>query len=98
MTEGLRDRAVELPPGRKWESGDRIPEDLTVAPMQVDITTVALLCVAEGMKFSRYSLTTGESSMSGNIGAITSSVHPVLEGLMHYIPGALATANEAPEV
>jgi len=80
--------------GRKWESGDRVPEDLTIAPVQVDIITVALLCVAAGMKFSRYSPTTGEISMSGKIGAITSSVHPVLGGLIHYTPVPRVTAYE----
>jgi len=83
--------------GRKWESGDRVPEDLTVAPVQVDIITVALLCVAAGMKFSRYSPATGEIGMSGEIGAITSAVHPVLGGLMHYTPGVLATTDESLE-
>ena len=32
--------------GRKWESGDRVPDDLTVAPVQVDVVTVVFLCVA----------------------------------------------------
>ena len=32
--------------GRKWESGDMVPDDLTVAPVQVDVVTVVLLCVA----------------------------------------------------
>ena len=27
--------------GRKWESGDKIPDDLTVAPVQVDVITVS---------------------------------------------------------
>ena len=83
--------------GRKWESGDRVPEDLTVAPVQVDVITVVLLCVAAGMKFSRYSPATGEISMSGKVGAITSAVHPVLGGLMHYTPGVLATADDSLE-
>jgi len=83
--------------GRKWESGDRVPEDLTVAPVQVDVITVVLLCVAAGMKFSRYSPATGEIGMSGEIGAITSAVHPVLGGLMHYTPGVLATTDESLE-
>ena len=83
--------------GRKWESGDRVPEDLTVAPVQVDIVTVVLLCIAAGMKFSRYSPATGEISMSGKIGAITSAVHPVLGGLLHYTPSVSAVANESLE-
>ena len=57
--------------GRKWESGDRIPDDLTVAPVQADVITVVLLCVVGGMKLSRYPPATGEISMSGKVGAIT---------------------------
>lgn len=68
----------------KEESGDRIPEDLTVAPTRVDAITVMLSCVAMGMQVSKYAPTTGEISMAGSVGGISSSVHPVLGGLLHY--------------
>lgn len=70
--------------GLKEESGDRVPEDLTVAPTRVDTITVLLTCVAMGMRVSKYAPTTGEISMAGPTGAISSSVHPVLGGLLHY--------------
>ncbi|CUS15645.1 unnamed protein product [Tuber aestivum] len=82
--------------GRKVESGDRVPEDLTVAPVQVDVITVVLLCIAAGMKFSRYSPATGEISMSGRVGAITSAAHPTLGGLLHYTPAARAQQDPSP--
>lgn len=68
----------------KEESADRIPEDLTVAPTQVDAITVMLACVAMGMQVSKYAPTTGEISMAGGVGGISSSAHPVLGGLLHY--------------
>ena len=66
------------------ESGDRIPEDLTVAPTRVDALTVLLSCIAMGMQVSKYSPTTGEIALAGGVGSISSSVHPVLGGLLHY--------------
>lgn len=66
------------------ESGDRIPEDLTVAPTRVDCLTVLLSCIAMGMQVFKYSPTTGEMALSGGVGSISSSTHPVLGGLLHY--------------
>lgn len=68
----------------KEESGDRIPEDLTVAPTRVDTITVMLTCIAMGMQVSRYSPTTGEITLAGGVGGVSSSVHPVLGCLLHY--------------
>lgn len=66
------------------ESGDRIPEDLTVAPGRVDCMTVLLSCIAMGMQVFKYSPTTGEVTLGGGVGSISSSIHPVLGGLLHY--------------
>ncbi|MCJ1409015.1 hypothetical protein MMC19_003092 [Ptychographa xylographoides] len=66
------------------ESGDRIPDDLTVAPARVDTITIMLVGVALGLQVSKYSPTTGEISMAGGAGAVTSSIHPILGGLLHY--------------
>ena len=68
----------------KAESGDRIPEDLTVAPTRVDAITVMLTCIAMGMQVSRYSPTTGEITLAGGVGGVSSSMHPVLGCLLHY--------------
>ena len=68
----------------KEESGDRIPEDLTVAPTRVDAITVMLTCIAMGMQVSRYSPTTGEITLAGGVGGVSSSIHPVLGCLLHY--------------
>ncbi|MCJ1422901.1 hypothetical protein MMC29_000781 [Sticta canariensis] len=68
----------------KEESGDRIPEDLTVAPTRVDAITVMLVCLAMGMQVSKYVPTTGEISMAGGLGGISSAIHPVLGRLLHY--------------
>lgn len=68
----------------KEESGDRVPDDLTVAPTRVDTITVMLTCVAMGMQVSRYSPTTGEMTLAGGVGGVSSSVHPVLGCLLHY--------------
>ncbi|KAL8705959.1 MAG: hypothetical protein Q9201_000953 [Fulgogasparrea decipioides] len=68
----------------KEESGDRIPEDLTVAPMRVDSLTLLLSCIAMGMQVFKYSPTTGEITLSGGVGSISSSTHPILGGLLHY--------------
>jgi hypothetical protein len=72
--------------GLRWDSGDRIPDDLTVAPAQVDMVTMMLLSVASGLQLSKYSPAAAEISMSGLAGALTSSEHPVLGGLLHYTP------------
>lgn len=72
--------------GTRWESGDRIPEDLTVAPVQVDVLTVLLVGVAAGMRCLSYNPIVGELNMSGKCGSISSSVHPILGGLLHYTP------------
>lgn len=68
----------------KEESGDRIPDDLTVAGTRADALTVMLSCVALGMQVSKYSPTTGEITLAGGVGAISSSNHPILGGLLHY--------------
>ena len=68
----------------KEESGDRIPEDLTVAPTRVDAITVMLVCVAMGMQVSKYAPTTGEISLAGGVGGISSAINPVLGSLLHY--------------
>jgi len=66
------------------ESGDRIPDDLTVAPTRVDAMTVLLSCIAMGMQVFKYSPTTHEITLAGGVGSISSSIHPVLGGLLHY--------------
>ncbi|CAF9922181.1 MAG: hypothetical protein HETSPECPRED_004987 [Heterodermia speciosa] len=66
------------------ESGDRIPDDLTVAPTRVDCMTILLTSIAMGMQVFRYSPTTGEIVLGGSSGSISSSNHPVLGGLLHY--------------
>ncbi|KAL9581886.1 MAG: hypothetical protein Q9203_005716 [Teloschistes exilis] len=68
----------------KDESGDRIPDDLTVAPMRVDSITLLLTCVAMGMQVFKYSPTTGEITLSGGLANVSSSAHPILGGLLHY--------------
>ena len=68
----------------KEESGDRIPEDLTVAPNRVDCMTILLGSIAMGMQVFRYSPTTGEIFLGGGSGSISSSSHPVLGVLLHY--------------
>jgi hypothetical protein len=87
MLPCLRPRCL----GLRWESGDRIPDDLTVAPAQVDALTVMLLSVASGLQLSKYSPATGEIGMSGRLGAVTSSIHPVLGVLLHYTPTVQTT-------
>lgn len=66
------------------ESGDRIPDDLTVAPMRIDSMTLLLTCIAMGMQVFKYSPTTGEITLSGGLGSVSSSAHPILGGLLHY--------------
>jgi len=66
------------------ESGDRIPDDLTVAPIRVDAITVLLICIAMGMQVYKYSPTTGEIVLAGRVGSISSSSHPLLGTLLHY--------------
>jgi hypothetical protein len=68
----------------KEESGDRIPDDLTVAPTQVDAITVLLACIAMGMQVYTFSPTSGEFALGGGSGSISASKHPVLGTLLHY--------------
>ena len=68
----------------KDESGDRIPDDLTVAPTQVDAITVLLACIAIGMQVYRYSPTSSEIALGGGLGSMSTSSHPVLGTLLHY--------------
>ena len=68
----------------KAESGDRMPEDLALAPPRVDALTVLLTCIAMGMQVFRYSPTTGEIALAGGLGGVSSSAHPVLGCLLHY--------------
>lgn len=68
----------------KEESGDRIPDDLTVAPTQVDAITVLLACIAMGMQVYTFSPTSGEFALGGGLGSISASNHPVLGTLLHY--------------
>ena len=70
--------------GLREESGDRIPDDLTVAPAKVDAVTVLLCSIAMGMQVFKYSPTTGEVVLGGGTRCISSSAHPVLGGLLHY--------------
>ncbi|KAL9597899.1 MAG: hypothetical protein Q9219_004852 [cf. Caloplaca sp. 3 TL-2023] len=66
------------------ESADRIPDDLTVAPTRVDCMSVLLSYIAMGMQVFKYSPTTGEITLAGGAGSISSSIHPILGGLLHY--------------
>ena len=66
------------------ESGDRIPDDLTVAPIRVDALTLLYMGISLGMQVHRYSPNMGEISMAGAAGSISSSSHPVLGTLTHY--------------
>ncbi|MCJ1279168.1 hypothetical protein MMC21_006992 [Puttea exsequens] len=66
------------------ESGDRIPDDLTIAPIRVDTITILLTCIALGMQVYKYSPTTGDIILSGSVGSISSSSHPLLGTLLHY--------------
>ena len=68
----------------KEKSGDRIPDDLTVAPIRVDTITVMLTFIAMGMQVSRYSPKINEITLAGGVGGVSSSVHPVLGSLLHY--------------
>ena len=68
----------------KGESADRVPDDLTVAPTRVDAVTILLSCIAMGMQVFKYSPTTGEVTLGGGCGSISSSAHPVLGGLLRY--------------
>ena len=68
----------------KEESADRVPDDLTVAPTRVDAMTILLSCIAMGMQVFKYSPTTGEVTLGGGCGSISSSAHPVLGGLLRY--------------
>ncbi|MCJ1326289.1 hypothetical protein MMC10_002953 [Thelotrema lepadinum] len=70
--------------GLKEESGDRIPEDLTVAPTKMDALTVLLCSIAMGMQVSRYSPTDNQIMLTGGTGSISTSEHPVLGGVLHY--------------
>lgn len=66
------------------ESGDRIPDDLTVAPTRIDAVTVLLSCIAMGMQVFKYFPTTHEITLAGGVCSISSSIHPVLGSLLHY--------------
>ena len=66
------------------ESGDRIPDDLTVAPIPVDALTVMLVCIAMGMQVYKFSPTSGGITLSGGLGSVSTSSHPVLGTLLHY--------------
>ena len=79
MSDCISEELIDMREG----SGDRIPDDLTVAPMRVDGITVMLVCVAMGMRVYQFS-PTGEITLSGGIGSISSSKHPVLGALLHY--------------
>ncbi|MCJ1369195.1 hypothetical protein MMC20_000404 [Loxospora ochrophaea] len=70
--------------GLKPESGDRIPEDLTIAPIRVDAATVLLICIAWGMRVLKYSPASAEIALGGGFGGVYSSIHPVLGSLLHY--------------
>lgn len=66
------------------ESGDRIPDDLTVAPIRVGALTVMLVCINVEMQVYKFSPTGGEITLSGGLGSISTSSHPVLGTLLHY--------------
>ena len=66
------------------ESGDRIPDDLTVAPTRVDALSVMLTCVAMGMQVMKFSPSSGQITLAGGSGSVSSSVHPTLGFMLHY--------------
>ena len=70
--------------GSSEETGDRVPDDLTVVPVRVDAISVLLTCVAMGMQVYKYNPTEGEISLAGSTGSISCSAHPVLGCLIHY--------------
>lgn len=84
--------------GQREESADRIPDDLTVAPARVDCMTVLLSCIAMGMQVFKYSPTTGEITLGGGSGSVSSSIHPILGGLLHYSVFSNEPAVATPDV
>ncbi|MDI1489041.1 MAG: hypothetical protein OHK93_008318 [Ramalina farinacea] len=66
------------------ESGDRIPDDLTIAPTRVDALSVMLTCVAMGMQVITFSPSSGQITLAGENGSVSSSVHPTLGLMLHY--------------
>lgn len=66
------------------ESGDRIPDDLMIAPTRVDALSVMLTCVAMGMQVINFSPSSGQITLAGGSGSISSSVHPTLGLMLHY--------------
>ena len=79
MSDCISEELIDV----REESGDRIPNGLTVAPMRVDGITVMLVCIAMGMRVYQFS-PIGEITLSGGIGSISFSKHPVLGALLHY--------------
>ena len=69
--------------GLSEESGDRVPDDLTVRPTRVDAISVLLMCIATGMQVYKYNPTEGEIALAGSVGSISSSNHQVLGCLLH---------------
>ena len=65
------------------ESGDRIPDDLTIAPTRVDALSVMLTCVAMGMQVISFSPSRGQVTLAGGNGSVSSSVHPTLGLMLH---------------
>lgn len=65
---------------------DRCPPDLPTAPMPVSMRDVAMMALTTGMVCTSASFVEKRLFMQGQIGSITSSLHPALGPLLHFSP------------
>ncbi|KAJ9503171.1 hypothetical protein H2202_001325 [Exophiala xenobiotica] len=65
---------------------DRCPTDLTVAPMQVSLRDVVVVAIMAGMRCTDASFEKKSLAMEGAAGTITTSWHPLLGAITHFVP------------
>ncbi|KIX95225.1 uncharacterized protein Z520_09142 [Fonsecaea multimorphosa CBS 102226] len=65
---------------------DRCPSDLPAVPMQVSLRDIAVIAIMAGMRCTYASFEKKSLSMTGAVGTITSSWHPILGATIHFAP------------
>ncbi|KAI9661999.1 MAG: hypothetical protein M1831_002914 [Alyxoria varia] len=75
---------------------DRCPGDLPNIPVPVSLKDVLVMAFAAGLDCTEASFSRKTISMQGTAGSITSSHHPVLGPLIHFIPQRNEVPAEVP--
>lgn len=72
---------------------DRCPSDLPAVPMQVSMRDIIVMALMTGMECTNASFHEKSLHMQGSAGIITSSQHPLLGTVLHFVPNQASRSH-----